>query len=163
MHRQTNKSGSFHSIFHVSSHAVVCHQNTNPLATKFRKTAPTSDTLASVYCVTTLVCIHCSGFHLVFSCFTLYPWGCLIHSCKLSFAFKAISVIFYRRFLNHFQWKYLQVIQFITFQEMEVKTFNLQKGFNYVKLEPLSAGTDIENFFKCACYQLKRATQLTCY
>lgn len=63
-------------------------------AKKFRKPA-LPHTSASVYLLSILVCIHCSGFQLD-------PWRFLIYSCNLSYAFRTIFFICYIRNLGYF-------------------------------------------------------------
>lgn len=125
MRQTTHRNKSLHFIFFISSHPTPQHKNTKCLATN-----PETDFRPEYFSFSLpspiSVCIHHSRFHLVFSCLPLGPWGFLLLSYKLSYAIKTVFVRIYRRLLGDFQWKYLQVIQFVTFQETEVKAFNLQ-------------------------------------
>lgn len=91
VHRGNKRT--FASLFHISSHVPVFHQNTNPLAKKSRKTA-LSHTLVSVYPLSILVCILAQVFS--------WTPGDFSYSCKLSYSFRTIFFICYIKNVGFF-------------------------------------------------------------
>lgn len=132
----THRNRSLHSIIHVSSHVPVGHQNTNSLSTKSRQPSPHSsllphppppNTLTSIYPLRILFTFTTQG-SIWFSVVLLQdPRNFLYFLISSAMQLKQQWLCFIDNFWVIFGGNIFRLSKFIAFQEMEIKTFNLQK------------------------------------